>query len=421
MKPIRLYLVLFALLSVSSVYAQEYRTFIGSNGKQIEAILLNYDSDTEIVKIRLKQGNKEQNVKLSLFSDKDQQWIKNQGKADNPFDGNNPEPSNEVIRISLLLDEYGDATVRIERPTQSANDCFQGTSFQLKGIPKSKILKNEKGLVQITHDFSDPDPLDRWQKIKVVRPDGSIFDNGCRLNPKLKVLELKPVDQNKFSSIDYPRSFKLPLTISLDVLESQEHSGDLRIQFVKRLAVPDDTDPLFFVKIKRTGKNTCQIEAHYGNTIMAPSDKAIFREKEISFVDPWEKKFRLPLPSALIKNPFTPYIFYTPDPSINPVPSLRFNEVRLTGKLVPMLGQMPTFFLRLGENDSQVFVKSVSKEPSEQTGIVEGDIIKTINEISFTSGMEAEYMVADSPLGEDIVFKIERRGEEKVVVIKTDW
>lgn len=102
MKHVQLYLVLFIFLSISLIHAEEYRTFVGSNGKKIEAILLNFDSDTEIVKIRLKNG-KEQNVKLSLFSSKDQQWIKNQGKGDNPF-GDEPAPKPTSAKPSKPLD-----------------------------------------------------------------------------------------------------------------------------------------------------------------------------------------------------------------------------------------------------------------------------------------------------------------------------
>ena len=84
-----------AVFSVSSAFTQEYRNFIGSNGKVIEAAFLGFDEATQIVKIRLKDG-REQNVKLDLFSAESQQWVKAGGKdSDNPF-GDADTPSGDV-------------------------------------------------------------------------------------------------------------------------------------------------------------------------------------------------------------------------------------------------------------------------------------------------------------------------------------
>lgn len=83
MKHLRFITALYAFLFVYPAFSGELRTFTGSNGKAIEAEFLQFDSDTEIVKIKLKNG-KEQNVKLSLFSQADQDFIKG-GGSDNPF------------------------------------------------------------------------------------------------------------------------------------------------------------------------------------------------------------------------------------------------------------------------------------------------------------------------------------------------
>lgn len=85
MKKSFLLVVLFLfVLYIGNSEAAEMRTFTGSNGKKIEAELISFDSDTETVKIRLKNG-KEQTVKIDLFSKADQDFVRSQGNGDNPF------------------------------------------------------------------------------------------------------------------------------------------------------------------------------------------------------------------------------------------------------------------------------------------------------------------------------------------------
>lgn len=102
-----LFLIVFVLL-VQGVSYGEMRNWTGSNGKVIEAEMIGFDESTEIVKIRLKNG-REQNVRIDLFSSSDQDFVRNQGKADNPFgepDSNKATKTpSKPIDMKFVMDE----------------------------------------------------------------------------------------------------------------------------------------------------------------------------------------------------------------------------------------------------------------------------------------------------------------------------
>lgn len=98
MKPHLVNVVFCLLLFSSFTAAGELRTWTGSNGKKIEAEFIEYDSEKEIVHIRLKSG-KEQRVRLDLFSEEDQNFVKGIGSSDNPF-GDDSADENDSSGLS---------------------------------------------------------------------------------------------------------------------------------------------------------------------------------------------------------------------------------------------------------------------------------------------------------------------------------
>lgn len=151
--------IIVFLLFCNFLHGEEYRAFVGSNGTKIEARFISYDPDSEIVKIELK-NKKMQNVKLSLFSEQDQRWIKEGGKEaeDNPFDVSEGVLTGP-LRIILNIDESGVCRYRIEKALEPYKSDFVGKAFEIGFLPKTKALRDKDGQMQISYNFSDSDPL----------------------------------------------------------------------------------------------------------------------------------------------------------------------------------------------------------------------------------------------------------------------
>lgn len=121
MKYLQIILYLVLSVSLSFVHAGEMRNWTGSNGKVIEAEFISFDSDKEIVRIRLKDG-REQNVRIDLFSKKDQDFVRNQGKTDNPFGetkfDDTPKAPSKPIDMKFVMDEAKKALEQFEKANQ---------------------------------------------------------------------------------------------------------------------------------------------------------------------------------------------------------------------------------------------------------------------------------------------------------------
>lgn len=419
MKQLHLYLVILLFLSFLPVYAEEFRIFTGSNGKAIEAQLLDYDKDNEIVHIRLKNG-KEQRGKISLFSSADQEFIKNRG-MDNPFESDKTQTnSKEVIRLTLHVDEFGEGKIDLEKTDKPIKDDFKGVPFNLSSFSKAKIKKGSDGAIMILHDFSNPDSFDIWGYQQMSKGFGDNIDGGVKINTDHKTLSMNPVpfifDENnksKISSFDHKGFFRLPVTIVLDIVSSDLESIRISLQKLPNKA-GDFGRFLFNLNLPKdqSATNTNIYAAWTTNG----KKEDIFQENNISFDAVFEKKFRIPGPNAKIDSRFSFSLSYGYLPISNrEIKPLEISKMMLICQLVPMIG------VKIGSKDSVVFAEVITpNKPADKAGLQQGDIIKSINGKIPKSEFEATSMIGEAKFGDEISISIERRGAVKTIKIKPD-
>lgn len=372
----KFYICIFlSLFLISIAHAGELRTWTGSNGKKIEAEFIDYDAEKEIVSIRLKNG-KENRVKITLFSKEDQGFVKNQEKTDDPF-GTENNVSNKVIHITMQLDEYGDGSVQVERTDQPMKNEFAGTPLNLRSLPKAKVLKGKDGIVQIEHDFSNPDDL--GTVFMPVISKGGRQDNG---------------------RWTFRREFRLPMTATVDVIEPKGRDCGM-INF--RIG------GLIALEMTFMDDDSCRLEAKHTKT-----KEQVFRDNSVSLNKKYERKFRLPVQSAKIMDRIHFQMEQNKIKSIDDAHTL-ISKIQLTGVLAPWI-QIGTN----NPNESPPFVKFINPRLTEESGLEIGDIIRSINGKKVENGKEMFQLFAECPIGEDIIMKIERKGKEKEVKIKTD-
>ena len=110
---IRILFFIVVLGIYAGSFGEEYRTFTGSNGKAIEARLISFDPDNLTVQLKMKDG-RDQTVLLSLFSDKDQEFIKNEGKTDNPFDDESIEKKSNLSAPKIIKIEPPNGSINLD-------------------------------------------------------------------------------------------------------------------------------------------------------------------------------------------------------------------------------------------------------------------------------------------------------------------
>lgn len=190
--------ILFSLalvLLVQNISYAQMRNWTGSNGKVIEAEFISFDSATEIVKIKLKSG-KEQNVKLSLFSSADQDFVKSGGKtSDNPF-GEAPAPQkpSKSIDMKIVLDE-----------AKKAIDDFEKTHKKPLAIGNLPLIYADYAVIRF-----HAGEIEEAKKLidKAIRQNESVTDendnryNKIRIAERAIVINCKDVAKNLIDDVE---------------------------------------------------------------------------------------------------------------------------------------------------------------------------------------------------------------------------
>lgn len=413
----RIFVCCVFLLFCVSVSAAEFRNWTGSNGKVIEAEFLSYDTEQEIVKIRLK-NDKEQNVKIDLFSKGDQDFVRNGGKpGDNPF-GEDGNETNLIMRLSLHADEFGEASIQIERTNQLLNGDNGEVPMRSSNLQHAKIFKDKNNLIRIIHDFAKPDPFEKWAFIPVPEGYGKNIDKVIKIdNNALSLVPMPFTFPNQkgvrqVSAFQYKSFFKLPLSLMFDIKSID--SSSLRL-YLEKSPIKDDFGRIIVI-IDGLNENSSSLNVRAFFASENDKTEDLFVEENIKLDKPWKKSFRFPGPNMKINNRFSFLINYGFEKNLerNTKP-LVITRMEFLAKFFPMIG------LVFNEKDSIVFAKSlVEGRPAKKAGLQEGDVIKSINGREIKKMMDAVNIIGETAIGDEISIKIERRGEMLEIKVKTD-
>ena len=214
-----LIVLLFVFITSININAAEMRTWVGSNGKEIQAEFVSYEPEKEIVVIRLKNGN-ENRVRLDLFSENDKEYVRRINGADNPFinNENQEEPNQKDVQIDwikYLLDESRTAMNELER-------------VQRKPLTFGNTPRAHSDYAVILSIFDQKEEAEKYFK-KSLLLNESITDENDRIN-NYSNIALKSI---RIGFID----------IGKDIVSSKDIKGvDLGIC---HLLLGNDTDALF--------------------------------------------------------------------------------------------------------------------------------------------------------------------------------
>lgn len=379
MKNILLSLVLSFLL-ISQALCDEFRNFTGSNGKTISAQFIEYDSKNETVKIKLKSG-KEQNVRLNLFSKKDQKWIKSGGKdgEDNPFDDKQDGLTAPLRIILSISEDRGTCHYRLEKATEPYKDEFKGKPHKINFLEKTKAYKADDGTIKVIYDFSTSDSL------------GDIFTlrTNASLDKQAGTMTLF-ADKEKRASINFSRRPFLPLKV---IIELEKYEGANFVIFLN-----DQFGGTHFEHYFQKEKHSFLTAKSYGKEIFKskpyPLENGLDCEFEIPFKD---KKdcFMLGMTQSVPDSPIV------------------ISKITMISYLSPIL------FINLDEKDSGLFVVNGDKNGiGFRSGIQIGDRLKSVNGKVYHRRVDAIKAYGRFRLGERNTLVVERDGKDMTIEIE---
>lgn len=393
MKRYLLGLIILCSVFSSLAQAEDFRTFTGSNGKAIEAKLLGYDADAEIVRLQLKDG-RIQNVKLSLFVASDQEFIKG-GGSDNPFAANDSKPIGP-LRITLHLSENGEGRFRLENSIGLQKAVFEGKPVRFHSLPKTLVQRNDEGILRILHDFAEADPIDNW--CEDIKGD-------LRIDKENKALVMHPnVDGDGEGSFKINGFFRLPFNSVFEIFGKE--SGVLQFD-VKSLGA---NSIAFQFKIDFSAKTVEGVLKESNST------KALFRKNNVPFDSPTEEKFRFIVSEEDARKLHGLSVCCKADSSLQEkAEPFRISTLEIAARFVPLVGVM------WKQRGSDVLVGSVLPyRAGEKAGVRQGDIVKAINGKKMTNLKEVSAFIWDSRIGDELVLTIDRRGEEIEIKVRLE-
>ena len=304
--------------------------------------------------------------------------------------GSGTAPGREVYRLTLNLSEFGDGKFRIEKTSQPPADDLQGTPFKLSRWPHTKATKGKDGMFRLVHDFSDADDLDvlTYQKhnVAVEKDCGvAVFTPGPI-----------PKDNSRRGAwFCYNKKVRLPMTLVCDVVKfgggrfgfHVDHNNLGRCHCLIMSGEPSLDSPfdvqVSWIDVGEGGKETAT---------------TLFQVKNVTLEDPFEKRFRLPLPNVKVTAAATPSVIQGDGNGPTTVSRL---EVR--GLIAPMFG------IGLDEKAGVVFAKTVFPNGlAAKAGFQIGDVILAINGKKPQTRNEAVDMFSRLPIGEEVTFTIQR-------------
>lgn len=300
-----------------------------------------------------------------------------------------------VLRLTLQLSEFGDGVIRLEKTSEIPADDFVGQPFTFSRLPRTKATKGEDGMFRLIHDFSDPDELDAIASVKAkVAIDK---DKG------LLVLGAPPPQNSSaqgMATLQYGNGmgFRTPTTLTCDLLQyggglfvmalGNNQVGMLQCRMTSKgrgVESPFDVQIAWLRFSERQGQN--------------PVLETLTEAKNVTPIQPYEQRFRCPLPNARIDEPF--WVSLNGDNLPKTVTRLEFR-----GRLTSSLG------IDLDETQGMIFAKRVvPNRLAEKAGIQQGDVISAINADRPKSKTDAAALLNRLPIGQEAVITVQRGGK----------
>jgi hypothetical protein len=290
-------------------------------------------------------------------------------------------------RVTFSISEMGDCMLRVQRAPPAASETSR--------------VQQKDGTWVCQQAFDQP------SDIKVFEgPYGPILN--VRVNRNNKCLSFEPAQvkgtAEKTSEVVHPQKFRVPFEVSVDLAAT----GNRFLFFIQYLPTQSgQRHPVVTVKSgdafadKVTVEMACIVRDAQG----APSAEApLVEETSFSLEEPWEKRFRLPVPNVRSRDAYVVRLGAKGESAVE------MDSLTLTGLPLPSVG------IKLGEKNGVVFAESVvSKSLAERAGIESGDVISAIRGKPATSGNEAVELLSNLPFGESSEITIQRGDSKKTI------
>lgn len=313
--------------------------------------------------------------------------------------------ADEMLRLKLSMDEFGNCTVSVENteePLAKATE-FKGDMVNSSRLPKSTIEKDQSGLVRLLHNFAEPDEFD------VLFADVLGRSQNVRLDQRFKALTLTSTKGND-AIATYAYRFKPPFTVAYDRYPLADNTVLLS---VISLGTPEDALYVNLFSLDRSDDSSAKLGAFWIETQLNG------QQNRTQLIDPFEfkldegvsKTFRLPLPNAKIETPcFLSFKGKSSQHSVQEISGLL-----IEGQVMPLFG------IGFDERRGVIFAKQIIKGSlAEKVGIQVGDVILSINGEKPVNVQQAIALLGKTVIGETATFEIERAGKTATISIKSE-
>lgn len=292
--------------------------------------------------------------------------------------------------VTFSISETGDCVLRVQRAAAAVVD--------------SSRVKQKDGTWVCKHVFAKPSDMDVFQGAY-----GPVLN--VRVDKKQKCLVLRadtvPEADKKFSQVTYPQKFRVPFEVTLD-LSVTGNKFLFQIQPLPTLLGQRQA----LVNIKSgdafANKVTVDVASMTRDAQGKPApEPPLLKEETISLDEPWEKRFRLPVPNVRSRDAYVLRMGTLGESAV---------EVRsLMVRGVPL----PSVGIKLGETNGVVFAESVVPQSlADEAGVEVGDAISAIQGKPVSSVNEAVERLSDLPFGETSEITIQRGDDKKTIRVK---
>lgn len=292
--------------------------------------------------------------------------------------------------VTFSISESGDCVLRVQRAAAAVVD--------------SSRVKQKDGTWVCKHVFAKPSDMDVFQGAY-----GPVLN--VRVDKKHQCLVFKadtvPEADKKFSQVTYPQKFRVPFKVTLD-LSVTGNKFLFQIQPLPTLLGQRQA----LVNIKSgdafANKVTVDVASMTRDAQGKPTfEPPLMKEETISLDEPWEKRFRLPVPNVRSRDAY-----------VLRMGSLGESAVEV-GSLMVSGVPLPSIGVTLGEKDGIVFAAGVvPKSLAEEAGVEVGDAVNAIQGKPVSSVNEAVERLSDLPLGETSEITIQRGDDKKTIRVK---
>lgn len=313
--------------------------------------------------------------------------------------------ADEMLRLKLSMDEFGNCTVSVENteePLAKATE-FKGDVVKSSRLPRTAIQKDQGGLVRLTHDFSEPDDFD------VLFTDVLGDSHNARFDQRFKALTLTSSKGDE-SRLTYSYRVKPPFTVVYDRSFLMDKTS---LQAVFSLGTPAESLFINLFSHGRRAKSAAKLGAFWIETKQNRQQERtqLLEAVEFNVEEGVSKSFRLPLPSVKIATPCL--LSFKGSSSQHSIQEI--SGLLIEGQVTPLFG------IGFDERRGVIFAKQIVKDSlAEQAGVRVGDVILKINGEQPSDMRQAMSLVGSTVIGDVATLEIERAGTLSTIPIKSE-